>query len=146
EVLGFSDVVASGNPTPYYDPIVSNSSSTLTPFDESDFILYEESDAFIAIDDEPISPEIDATYYDPEGDILYFENLLKEDLFQLPPMDLKVAEESKEKYSVKEPPEVELKEFSGELAHNNLEIKEAGFNFEEEICLIENLLYDNSSP
>ncbi|GKB45929.1 reverse transcriptase domain-containing protein [Tanacetum coccineum] len=32
EVLGFSDVIASGNPTPYYDPIVSNSSPTLTPF------------------------------------------------------------------------------------------------------------------
>nr|GFD34761.1 reverse transcriptase domain-containing protein [Tanacetum cinerariifolium] len=30
EVLGFSDVIASGNPTPYYDPIVSTTSSTLT--------------------------------------------------------------------------------------------------------------------
>ncbi|GJU48163.1 reverse transcriptase domain-containing protein [Tanacetum coccineum] len=27
EVLGFSDVIVSGNPTPYYDPIVSTSSS-----------------------------------------------------------------------------------------------------------------------
>nr|GEY12832.1 reverse transcriptase domain-containing protein [Tanacetum cinerariifolium] len=61
EVLEFFDVVASGNPTPYYHPIVSNSSPTLTPFDESDFLLHEEADAFIAIDDEPISPEIDAT-------------------------------------------------------------------------------------
>ncbi|GJW40925.1 reverse transcriptase domain-containing protein [Tanacetum coccineum] len=32
EVLSFSDVIASGNPTPYYDPIVSTSSPTLTPF------------------------------------------------------------------------------------------------------------------
>ncbi|GKA70143.1 reverse transcriptase domain-containing protein [Tanacetum coccineum] len=39
EVLGFSDVIASGNPTPYYDPIVSTSSSTLTPFGDSDFLL-----------------------------------------------------------------------------------------------------------
>nr|GEX35130.1 reverse transcriptase domain-containing protein [Tanacetum cinerariifolium] len=62
EVLGFSDVVASGNPTLYYEPIVSNSSPTLTPFDESDFLLLEETDAFIAIDDEPISSEIDAIY------------------------------------------------------------------------------------
>ncbi|GKD18892.1 reverse transcriptase domain-containing protein, partial [Tanacetum coccineum] len=31
EVQGFSDVIASGNPTPYYDPIVSTSSPTLTP-------------------------------------------------------------------------------------------------------------------
>nr|GEX93998.1 hypothetical protein [Tanacetum cinerariifolium] len=30
EVLGFSDVIASGNPTPYYDPIVSTTSPTLT--------------------------------------------------------------------------------------------------------------------
>nr|GFB14527.1 reverse transcriptase domain-containing protein [Tanacetum cinerariifolium] len=72
EVLGFSDVVASGNPTPYYDPIVSNYSPTLTPFDEK-------AGAFIAIDDEPISPEIDATYYDPEGDILILEALLNSD-------------------------------------------------------------------
>nr|GEZ48107.1 retrovirus-related Pol polyprotein from transposon 17.6 [Tanacetum cinerariifolium] len=84
EVLGFSDVVASGNPTPYYDPIVSNSSLTLTPFDESDFLLLEEADAFIAIDDEPISSEIDGTYYDPEGDILILEALLNSD--PLPPL------------------------------------------------------------
>ncbi|GKE83148.1 reverse transcriptase domain-containing protein, partial [Tanacetum coccineum] len=29
EVLGFSDVIASGNPTSYYDPIISTSSLTL---------------------------------------------------------------------------------------------------------------------
>nr|GEV19858.1 retrovirus-related Pol polyprotein from transposon 17.6 [Tanacetum cinerariifolium] len=83
-VLGFSDVVASGNPTPYYEPIVSNSSPTLTPFDESDFLLLEEVDAFIAINDEPISSKINATYYDPEGDILILEALLNSD--QLPPL------------------------------------------------------------
>nr|GEX08762.1 reverse transcriptase domain-containing protein [Tanacetum cinerariifolium] len=140
EVLGFSDVVASGNPTPYYDPIVSNSSPTLTSFDESDFFLHEQADTFIAINDEPISPKIDATYYDPEGDILYFENLLKEDPFQLPPMNLKIVEDSKEKSFVNEPPEVELKEFSDELAHINPEITEADFDFEKEIHLIEKLL------
>ncbi|GKA78879.1 hypothetical protein Tco_0785416 [Tanacetum coccineum] len=32
EVLGFLDVMPDGNPTPGYDPIVSNSSPTLTPF------------------------------------------------------------------------------------------------------------------
>ncbi|GJU64077.1 reverse transcriptase domain-containing protein [Tanacetum coccineum] len=31
EVLGFSDVIASGNLTPYYDPIISTSSPTRTP-------------------------------------------------------------------------------------------------------------------
>ncbi|GKA01357.1 hypothetical protein Tco_0674022 [Tanacetum coccineum] len=42
-----------------------------------------------------------------------------------------------------------LKEFSGELAHINLispEIDEADFDPEEEIRLVEKLLYDNSSP
>nr|GFB74334.1 reverse transcriptase domain-containing protein [Tanacetum cinerariifolium] len=109
EVLRFSDVVARGNPTPYYDLIVSNSSPTLTPFDESDFLLYEEADAFIAIDDEPISPEINATYYDPEGDILILEALLNSD--PLPPLpnqtdffprihkDLKVIEPKENKSS-----------------------------------------------
>nr|GEZ37801.1 hypothetical protein [Tanacetum cinerariifolium] len=37
-------------------------------------------------------------------------------------------------------------DFSGELAHVNPEILKSDFDFEEEICLIENLLYDNSSP
>ncbi|GJX04622.1 hypothetical protein Tco_0190538 [Tanacetum coccineum] len=35
------------------------------------------ADAFIAIDDEPISPVFNATYYDPEGDILILEALPK---------------------------------------------------------------------
>nr|GEZ86869.1 reverse transcriptase domain-containing protein [Tanacetum cinerariifolium] len=39
----------------------------------------EEADAFIAIHDEPISPEFNATYYDPEGDILILEELLNND-------------------------------------------------------------------
>nr|GEX17790.1 hypothetical protein [Tanacetum cinerariifolium] len=69
EVLGFSNVIPSGNPTSYYDPIVSTTSSTLTPFENSDFLL-EEVDAFLAIDDDPTSPEVDHTYVDPEGDIL----------------------------------------------------------------------------
>ncbi|GJR48579.1 hypothetical protein Tco_1316682 [Tanacetum coccineum] len=58
EVLGFTDVIASGNPTPYYDPIVSTSSPTLTPFGDSDFLL-EEVDAFLALEDDPTSPEGD---------------------------------------------------------------------------------------
>ncbi|GKG19954.1 hypothetical protein Tco_0379755, partial [Tanacetum coccineum] len=57
EVLGFYDVIASGNPTPYYDPIVSTSSPTLTPFGDSDFLL-EEIDAFLALEDDPTSPEV----------------------------------------------------------------------------------------
>nr|GEU44184.1 reverse transcriptase domain-containing protein [Tanacetum cinerariifolium] len=66
EVLGFSDVIASGNPTPYYDPIVSTSSPTLTPFRDSDFLL-EEVDAFLALEDDPTSPKVNHSYFDLEG-------------------------------------------------------------------------------
>ncbi|GJX35906.1 reverse transcriptase domain-containing protein [Tanacetum coccineum] len=95
EVLGFSDSVAYGNPSPDYDPIVSNSSPTLTPFGDSDFLLLEEANAFIAVNDEPISWEIDATYYDPE-----------------------VVET---KSSFDEPPEVELKDLPPHLEYAFLE-------------------------
>ncbi|GKA15777.1 hypothetical protein Tco_0695524 [Tanacetum coccineum] len=63
EVLRFS---VSGNPTPSMEPIVSTSSPTLTPFGDSDFLL-EETDAFLAIKDEPISSEINDSYYDSKG-------------------------------------------------------------------------------
>nr|GFD59188.1 reverse transcriptase domain-containing protein [Tanacetum cinerariifolium] len=69
EVLGFFNVIASGNPTPYYDLIVSTTSSTLTPFRNSDFLL-EEVDAFLALKDDPTSLEVDQSYLDSEGDIL----------------------------------------------------------------------------
>ncbi|GKB31496.1 reverse transcriptase domain-containing protein [Tanacetum coccineum] len=64
EVLGFFDMIASGNPTPYYDPIDSTSSLTLTPFGDSEFLL-EEVDAFLALEDDPTSPIVDDSYYDP---------------------------------------------------------------------------------
>nr|GEU52686.1 hypothetical protein [Tanacetum cinerariifolium] len=79
EVLGFADVISNEVSTPYYEPIVSNSSQNLTPFNASDFLLLKEADVFIAIDDEPISSNIDATYYYPEGDILILEALLNND-------------------------------------------------------------------
>nr|GEZ46670.1 reverse transcriptase domain-containing protein [Tanacetum cinerariifolium] len=61
EVLSFFDVITSGNPTPYYDPIISTSSPTLTPFGDSDFLL-EEVDAFLALEDDSTSPEVDHSY------------------------------------------------------------------------------------
>nr|GEZ61854.1 reverse transcriptase domain-containing protein [Tanacetum cinerariifolium] len=78
-VLGFTDDVSTEVSSPIYDPIVSSSLQNLTPFDASDFLLLEEADAFIAIDDEPISSNIDAAYYDPEGDILILKALLNND-------------------------------------------------------------------
>ncbi|GJR30704.1 reverse transcriptase domain-containing protein [Tanacetum coccineum] len=73
EVLGFSNVIASGNPTPYSEPIVSTASPTLTPFGDSDFLLFEEADSFLALEDDPTSSEVDPTYQDPEGDILILD-------------------------------------------------------------------------
>ncbi|GJU70623.1 reverse transcriptase domain-containing protein [Tanacetum coccineum] len=84
EFLGFSDMIASGNPTPYYDPIVSTSSPTLTPFGDSDFLL-EEVDAFLALEDDPTSPQVDDSYYDPEEDILLLESFLNDDPLLPPP-------------------------------------------------------------
>nr|GEZ85511.1 reverse transcriptase domain-containing protein [Tanacetum cinerariifolium]GEZ85523.1 reverse transcriptase domain-containing protein [Tanacetum cinerariifolium] len=132
EVLSFSNVIASGNPTPYYDLIVSTSSPTLTPFGDSDFLLEEvdaflalendptlpeETDAFLAIEDEPISSEIDDSYYDSEGDILLLEEFLNDDpsLPPLPPQELKVVEPKNEKSSIYEPPVVELNDLPPHL-------------------------------
>ncbi|GJV18962.1 hypothetical protein Tco_1367982 [Tanacetum coccineum] len=67
-----------GNPTPYYDPIVSTSSPTLTPFGDSDFLL-DEVDAFLTLEDDLTSPEVDDSYYDPEGDILLLKSFLNDD-------------------------------------------------------------------
>ncbi|GJU94313.1 reverse transcriptase domain-containing protein [Tanacetum coccineum] len=43
EVLDFSNSVAYVNPSPGHDPIVSNSSPTLTPFGDSDFSTFGRS-------------------------------------------------------------------------------------------------------
>ncbi|GJY24070.1 reverse transcriptase domain-containing protein [Tanacetum coccineum] len=119
EVLGFS---MSRNPTPTSDLIVSTSSPTLTPFGDSDFLL-EETDAFLAIEDEPISPEIDDSYYDSEGDILLLEKFLNDDPSSppLPLQELKVVEPKNEKSSIDEPPEVELKDLPPHLEYAFLE-------------------------
>ncbi|GJV02816.1 reverse transcriptase domain-containing protein [Tanacetum coccineum] len=130
EVLGFSDVIAIGNPTPYYDPIVSTSSPTLTPFGDSDFLL-EEVDAFIALEDDPSSPEVNDSYYDPKGDILLLEAILNDDSSLPPPTqgnylpeirkELKVCEVKTDKSSIDEPPKVELKELPPHLEYAFLE-------------------------
>nr|GEU28882.1 hypothetical protein [Tanacetum cinerariifolium] len=78
EVLGFSDIILSGNPTLFYDSIVSATSPTLTPFENSDFLL-EEVDTFLAVKDEPTASEFYQPYLDPEGDILILEAFLNDD-------------------------------------------------------------------
>nr|GFB06065.1 reverse transcriptase domain-containing protein [Tanacetum cinerariifolium]GFB27606.1 reverse transcriptase domain-containing protein [Tanacetum cinerariifolium] len=125
EVLGFTDVVSNKVSSPNYEPIVLSSSQNLTPFNASDFLLLEEADAFIVINDEPISSNIDATYYDPEGDILILEALLnndpeplsnQKDFFPTLHKDLKVVEPKNQSFE-EEPPEVELKELPPHLEY-----------------------------
>nr|GFB23618.1 reverse transcriptase domain-containing protein [Tanacetum cinerariifolium] len=125
-VLGFIDDVSNEVSSPIYDPIVSNSSQNLTPFDASDFLLLKEADAFIAIDDEPISSNIVATYYDPEGDILILEALLnndpeplsnQKDFFPTLHKDLKVIEPKNQSFKKDKPLEVELKELPPHLEY-----------------------------
>nr|GEV29173.1 reverse transcriptase domain-containing protein [Tanacetum cinerariifolium] len=116
EVLGILDTTASGNPTPYDDPILSTTSPTLTLFGDSNFLLFEETDAFLGLENDPNSLEFNPFYYDPEGDILLLEAILNSE--PLPPLpnheqympsfkkELKVCEAKTVKSSVEEPPEV----------------------------------------
>ncbi|GJV85097.1 hypothetical protein Tco_1524995 [Tanacetum coccineum] len=63
EVLGLFDSLLTTTFS-VFDRCFYLHSPTLTPFDESDFLLFEEADAFIAIDDEPVSPVFNAYVYD----------------------------------------------------------------------------------
>nr|GFA54821.1 reverse transcriptase domain-containing protein [Tanacetum cinerariifolium] len=116
EVLGFSDVTMSGNPTPHDDPIVSTKSPTLTTFGDKD---------------DPNSPKVNPFYYDPEGDILLLEIILNSE--PLPPLpnheqylpsfkkEMKVCEAKTVKSFVDEHPEVELKDLPPHLKYAFLE-------------------------
>ncbi|GJT80913.1 hypothetical protein Tco_1055255 [Tanacetum coccineum] len=124
------DQTLSGNPSPYYDPIVSTSSPTLTPFRDSDFLLLREADAYLALEDDPTSPEVDDSYYDSEGDILLLEAILNSDPSPPPNQgnylpeirkELKVCEAKTDKSSIDEPPEVELKDLPPHLEYAFLE-------------------------
>nr|GEV72823.1 reverse transcriptase domain-containing protein [Tanacetum cinerariifolium] len=125
KVLGFSNTISSGNPTQFYDPVVSTTSPTLTPFGNSDFLL-EEVDAFLAIEDEPISSEFYQPYLDHEGDILLLEAFLNDDPSPPPSQgnylpevrkELQICEAKSDKSSVDEPPAVELKDLPPHLEY-----------------------------
>nr|GFC58008.1 reverse transcriptase domain-containing protein [Tanacetum cinerariifolium] len=104
---------------------------TLTPFGDSDFLLFEEADAFLGLEDDPHSSKINPFYYDPEGDILLLEAILNSE--PLPPLpnheqylpsfkkEIKLCEAKTIKSSVDEPPEVELKDLPPHLQYAFLE-------------------------
>nr|GFB89697.1 reverse transcriptase domain-containing protein [Tanacetum cinerariifolium]GFB89713.1 reverse transcriptase domain-containing protein [Tanacetum cinerariifolium] len=116
EVLGFSNVVANDNSTPSFEPIVSNSSPTLTPFNESDFYLEEIEDC---LNNDSNPEEVEDSELDMERDILILEALLNSNPEPFPNQkhyfpeahnDLKVIEPKNDKPFDDEPPKVEPKE------------------------------------
>nr|GEZ70851.1 reverse transcriptase domain-containing protein [Tanacetum cinerariifolium] len=98
---------------------------------ESDFLLFEEANAFLGLEDDPDSSEFDPSYYDPKGDILSLEAILNSDLS--PPLlnheqsvpsfkeQLKACKAKTIKSSIDEPLEVELKDLPPHLEYAFLE-------------------------
>ncbi|GKB51453.1 reverse transcriptase domain-containing protein, partial [Tanacetum coccineum] len=113
-----------------YDDISVNRIDVFEMACEDDFLL-EEVDAFLAIEDDPTSPKVDDSYYDPDGDILLFEAFLNDDPSLPPPIqgnylpeiqkELKVCEAKTDKSSIDEPLEVELKDLPPHLEYAFLE-------------------------
>nr|GEV91037.1 zinc finger BED domain-containing protein RICESLEEPER 2-like [Tanacetum cinerariifolium] len=115
----------------------------------------KEADAFIAIDDEPISSNINATYYDPEGDILMLEALLNNDpeplsnqKDYLPTLhndlkDIKPKTQPKED----EPPKVKPKELPPHIEYAFLAWKLTDIKgIDPEFCSHKILLEEEHSP
>ncbi|GJU45812.1 reverse transcriptase domain-containing protein [Tanacetum coccineum] len=99
--------------TPSLDPILSTFFPSLTPFEGGDFIL-EEIEACLTNDSIP--PGIDDDDFDPEGDLLLLEKLLKLDpLSPLIPEGTSYEELKIIKSSIDDPPELELKDLPSHL-------------------------------
>nr|GEW63960.1 hypothetical protein [Tanacetum cinerariifolium]GEW67544.1 hypothetical protein [Tanacetum cinerariifolium] len=105
------------------DEVIKSSVENLVPIP---------SESEVTSENEKIIPtKINPHYFNVESNLL--ESLLNRDILI----------ESSPKFDYL------LEEFSGELTHINPippGIEEADFDLEEEFCLVENLLYDNSSP
>ncbi|GKE51983.1 hypothetical protein Tco_1487139 [Tanacetum coccineum] len=124
------DFTTSSNPL--FDSYDDSTSSDDESFSDEDvpkenFKIYSNP----LFDEEIISTKIDPHHFNAESDLI--ESLLNRDTLII----------SSPKFDSL------LEEFSGELAHIDListEIDEADFDPEEEIHLVEKLLFDNSSP
>nr|GEX42426.1 retrovirus-related Pol polyprotein [Tanacetum cinerariifolium] len=96
----------------------------------SDFLL-EEVDAFLALEDDPTSSEVDQSYVDTEGDIILLEAFMNDDPSLPPPnqgyylpevrKELKICEAKTDKSSIDEPPKVKLKDLPPHLEYVFLE-------------------------
>ncbi|GJU79700.1 hypothetical protein Tco_1282065 [Tanacetum coccineum] len=90
----------------------------------------DEVDAFLALKDDLTSPEVDDSYYDPEGDILLLESFLNDDPSPPPnhgnhlpkiQKELKICKAKTDKSSIDEPPGVKLKDLPPHLEYAFLE-------------------------
>nr|GEW82662.1 hypothetical protein [Tanacetum cinerariifolium] len=115
-------------------------------------LVSSEVNAFLAIEDEFTSSQFPKLYLNPEGDMLLFEAFLNDDHS----FDFKTKSSSTSLNSLLE----ETNNFDNSLPEfitfsndpfdakyeSDSRIDETGYDFEEDIRLIEKLLYDNSSP
>nr|GEW67087.1 pre-mRNA splicing Prp18-interacting factor [Tanacetum cinerariifolium] len=134
-------------PTPFYDPIVSGTPPTLTPFVESDFFLGEGDilllEAFLNDDHssdfktKSSSTSLNSLLEETNN----FDNsLLEFTTFSNVLFDVEYDSDSSDD---------QLYKFTGELTLLKSippGINETGCDFKEDIRLIDKLLYDNSSP
>nr|GFC40996.1 reverse transcriptase domain-containing protein [Tanacetum cinerariifolium] len=112
----------SGSPTASSDPVAASLSRSLTPFEDSDFIL-EEIDTFLDFD-ESTSPDVDDGKFDPEGNIRLIEELLNNEILNDLPLPLpvfEINETEKIKTSIDDPPDLELKDLPLHLEYAFLE-------------------------
>nr|GFA27607.1 hypothetical protein [Tanacetum cinerariifolium] len=126
-------------------PIQDQSSSVFTTFSNP---LFKDNDDLTSRDDESLSEE-DIII---EESKVYSNPLFDNDEINYDELESHVESNFVESLSnhdalIESSQEIDyIEEFSGELAHINQEIIEYSFDFKEEIRLIEDLLYDNSSP
>nr|GEY98050.1 DNA-directed DNA polymerase [Tanacetum cinerariifolium] len=110
---------------------IENEAITYNLDQTSDFLLFEEANAFLGLEDDLDSPELDPLYYDPNGDIQMLEAILNSDPApslqnheqSVPSFinELKACEVKTIKSSVDEPPEVELKDLPPHIKYAFLE-------------------------
>ncbi|GJT72086.1 hypothetical protein Tco_1031372 [Tanacetum coccineum] len=146
------DVPVCDNFTTFSNPLFDSNDDFTSSDDESfseedvpkeNFKIY--SNPLFEFDEEIISSKIDPLYNEidsiPQGNDNYHFNAESDLIESLLNRDTSMVSS----------PKIDslLEEFSGELAHIDLippGIDEADFDPEEDICLVEKLLYDNSSP
>ncbi|GJS50787.1 hypothetical protein Tco_0624149 [Tanacetum coccineum] len=124
EVLGFSDSSTSGNPTPS-DPIIASSSSPCSLLLREVNFVWKNSKLLSFTMIQFHRGIYDARFLIGGEDIRYFEKLLNEDPSPtLPPMkndDLKQVDVTMTKPSIKEPPELKLKDLPSHFEYAFLE-------------------------